>query len=330
MIRFPLCALLFAGVSVLSAELVDAIDPAWEQYGQRAEADFMGFMERAERSRHERDRTLSLLRTLDGAESTALHEIGRRWSISDPSEDSIRLAAIWTCPRETGSAQRLFCDQQQLLRRWQRVDSDNALLWTLLAARADASGDLAGYQSASKSLLRSDHFNTGYTDALRLLRERMAADHLYAKRPRGDRAMMAVGIALAIQQSFYLDLRELCPTGGPAGPVRTDRMDLCRHTSELMIDSGGILPAMLGNMVGQAYALDESERALLVEQEAHTRALMAAFRADKRLQAAPTNDGLPNDVDDYLQLVIEHGEREAMIRWLASAEPERSEPSPAR
>lgn len=327
--RFPLSAMLFAGVSVVSAELVDAVDPAWEQYGQRAEFQFQGFWQRVQQSRHERDRTLSLLHTLDGADSSAVQEIGREWSISEPGEDSIRLAAIWTCPREADTPQRAFCDQQQLLQRWQRVDSDNALLWALLAARADASGDLIAFENAGKALMECEQFNDGYTDSLRLLRERMAADHVYAKQPRGDRAMMAVGVALAIPQSYFVDLQRMCPRGRQ-GPVRADRGELCRHASELMIDSGGMLTAMLGNMVGQAYALDDKQRSLLVEQEAHSRALMAEFTADKRLHAAPSNDGVPNEVDDYLQLVIEHGEREAMIRWLASAEPARSESSPAR
>lgn len=318
--RGMVCAVWLAAVCPLSADVVSPVDPAWERYGQRSEAHFRAYSERVSQSRHEADRTLSLLAELAGAGPAAADELGRQWAISGPSERSLRLTAIWTCAAPADTPQRRFCDQLQLLQRWQRFDSKNAMLWAMLAARADEESDVAAFDSASRSMLSSNHFNSGYTDSLRLIRERMAADSIYAQQPRGDRAMYALGLALAVPLS-YGNLPQLCPYG--RNPIRFDRMDFCRHLSAQMTESeDSLLSGVLGNAVAKAYALDDEERARLAEREAVDRSLMTAFHADQRLLAPPGNDGLADDYDDYLQLLITHGAREAMIRWLASAAPD--------
>ncbi|MCB1607031.1 MAG: hypothetical protein KDI71_08675 [Xanthomonadales bacterium] len=309
--------ILCAAAATASGRAVQFEDPAWEAYGNKAQLAFEEYLARLRHSRNEQDQTLGLLvRLKEGDED--LGEIGRQWALSEPSSDSVRLAAIWTCPTREDSIQRRFCDQQRLLERWQQIDPDNALVWATRAARADAEGDLQAFADASDKVMAADHFHNGFPDTLKLFRERMAADKVYAQQPRGDRAIMALGIGLAIHNAFYSDLQALCPHGGRE-PLRTDRAPLCRHLSRLMMASGdGVLSGMIGNELAQAYTLDDSERRELIEWEAEQRELRTQFSADPLHLMKPTEDGFPDQADDFLQLWIKHGEREAMIRWLAT------------
>ena len=85
--------------------------------------------------------------------------------------------------------------------------------------------------------------------------------------------------------------------------------------------------AQIGYSIAMAYAESDESRRQLAQERAQLRALQDAFVADERLRVE-SDDIFPDCADDYLQLIVEHGERQAMIDWLASAPPRQAETTP--
>lgn len=76
-----------------------------------------------------------------------------------------------------------------------------------------------------------------------------------------------------------------------------------------------LLP-LVGHPIAVAYANSADDRQQLEQSRAQIDSLQIAFADDERLRFEP-DDGIPDYADDYVQLVIKHGERQAMIDWLA-------------
>ena len=83
--------------------------------------------------------------------------------------------------------------------------------------------------------------------------------------------------------------------------------------------------AQIGYLIAMAYAESDESRRQLAHERAQLRALQDAFAADERLRFEE-DDIFPDYADDYLQLIVEHGERQAMIDWLASAPDAQKQP----
>ena len=291
-----------------------------DETGALSDAEIKAYYTRLTASNDATEQSLGMLFLADPADPSVLAEAGRRWALSEPGPEAVKLTAAIACAWKSGTQQRELCYTHQLLQRWQQLESRNALVWALAAVRADEQGDQIAFQRSEARLLESERFDTAYVAALSALKSSMSNDPAMSAQTPGERAIVAFGSAAAIALPSYADIHRLCPRGEQ--PIRLDRSMLCRHLAKLMIENSfEMVSALVGNNIARAYAADEQERAAFAEAEARDKALHERFSAHPTITFRANDARLPEAYGPYLQLVIEHGEREAMIRWLASQEP---------
>ncbi|MCB1626873.1 MAG: hypothetical protein KDI48_04025 [Xanthomonadales bacterium] len=246
----------------------------------------------------------------------------RTWITERPDAKTKALLARHACAR-TGVWQRL-CTEMDLWQDWIAHEPGNAQPWLLLAWQAQQNDDTVALQAALDRVARSDHIDTGTRQDL-LLARRLSSTVMGGDAPAGELAIHAFGVWLAMVQPMQT-YTAVCPTG-PGQAVRPDRADLCRQMSGWMIKGreGSMVVAQIGYLIAMAYAESDESRRQLAHERAQLRALQDAFAADERLRFEE-DDIFPDYADDYLQLIVEHGERQAMIDWLASAPDAQKQP----
>ncbi|MCB1642330.1 MAG: hypothetical protein KDI37_11400 [Xanthomonadales bacterium] len=244
------------------------------------------------------------------------------WITERPDGKTKALLARHACARP-GVWQRL-CTEMDLWKDWIAHEPGNAQPWMLLAWQAQQNDDTVALQAALDRVARSDHIDTGTRQDL-LLARRLSSTVMGGDAPAGELAIHAFGVWLAMVQPMQT-YTAVCPTGrGQA--IRPDRADLCRQVSGWMIEGreGSMGVAQIGYSIAMAYAESDESRRQLAQERDQLRALQDAFVADERLHFE-RDDIFPDYADDYLQLIVEHGERQAMIDWLASGPDAQKQP----
>jgi len=80
------------------------------------------YFDRLRGSRDATEQGIAMLYEVKGFDPAALAEAGRRWALSDPDEQSVKLLAALTYQFDKGTPRRALCDEHQQLQRWQRVE----------------------------------------------------------------------------------------------------------------------------------------------------------------------------------------------------------------
>lgn len=236
-----------------------------------------------------------------------------RWLQTRPDGATRAMLARHACNRS--DAWRRLCVDADLWQDWVAHEPGNAQPWLLQAWLAQQQDDEEALQRALEKVADCDYIDLGSRQDLALSR-RWAESMLGPHTPSGELAMHALGSWLAFVQPMQT-YTALCPTGR-GEPVRMERRELCQQVAEWMIDSpdGSILLSLVGYPIAIAYAETNDERRELLAARHLQEELFHASIADERMRFDPDN-GIPDYVDDYVQLVIKHGERQAIIDWLA-------------
>lgn len=249
-----------------------------------------------------------------------------RWEASEPDADAVALLAALACGHDSASRLRALCDRRDLLARWRKADPANAYPWLIQAHRAQQSEDAQALQQALTGIGQSSRIEDGYRLALSVLRDALAADSSFASMDRGNRAVAAFGIAMAISMPAVQSISNLCPPTPTDEALKAERATICMHLGVLLFETPqtSMLHAQLGGQIARDYATDEPERARRNEALAALRSLGSALAADPLLNPPAADDGgvtpAPPELDDYLQWVIAEGEVAAMLGWLKRRE----------
>lgn len=246
----------------------------------------------------------------------------RDWLRGNPGQADRVLLARLACADDAAWLE--LCAEQALWQQWADAEPGNAQPWLLVAWRAQVDGNQALLARALEQLSTSQYVDTGERSTLKLAR-RWVRGAVGGSLPGNELAAAVFNVAIGLTPPAR-GYTAICPTG-TMEPIRTDRLEVCRRVAALLTESrdGMQLPFLIGLAVAKAYANTESERNELHARKDQAEAVYRAFLADKRLTTGLLGEGESDAYARYLDLVVEQGERQAMIDWLARAPAEQGQ-----
>jgi len=288
-----------------------AADHSSEPQYERQKAAIDAYFQRLANSIDPTERALHLLHIAPHTEPREFAELGRQWELSNPSPQAIHILASTAC-----SWVRMAACSDALFARWSQQDPDNAYIWAIAANRAERMGRNEQAERRIARTMASTRFDAGFWTVLSALRNSLQSDAEFSQLSPSTRALAALDIAATTGMPIFNDVDQLCPRNGPM--VNADRIGVCLHLGQLMLyQSNHRLSANHGHLIIDLTAADEDERTVARQHWEHWQALAAQIAADRRLQADPVTAAASNDINLYLQQILELGEMEAMIHWLA-------------